>query len=184
MLKKEKEAPINKTDNQSFWKKMSIGLFGALVFCILGWCSTAVSVGKSLPDSIIKATIGNFVMNIRSICSDPVILRSNRESAYAHTTVRGGRELSKMYKSINSLEMLDQRKKVMVEITGIEQRRKSVYDIYWMEYDFWENRLVSTKSYQGSVGFCLVDGGEMEKAYPINPTGIYIDKFTVSESRP
>ncbi len=184
MMESEQKKTKNKHHDQIFWKKLSVGLFGALVFCIFGWCSTALNIGKSLPDPVIKTTLGNFIVNIRSICSDPVVLRNNRESAYAHTTVKGGRELEKMFKGINSLEMLNQQKKVMVEITGIEKRRKSVYDIQWLEHGFWKNQLVSTDKYQGSVVFCLVNGDRSEKAYPINPTGIYIDKFTVSESKP
>ena len=141
---------------------------------------------ESVPYEPTQATVeyflGEWVKWVRSISSDPVIVRKNWERAYHLVTPKAANTLSAYARKVGPFDKVGQMA-VTVEIANILVLSERSYQVHWDEEIFdREGTPVSKSRYSGVFHF-LVKLPEDEAVLAQNPLGFYIDTFHWSRSR-
>ena len=117
------------------WKKISMILL--ILFTVAaGYIAVEMQSEDEVPASVVKYHLSEFVMNMRSISSDPVMLRHLLEKAYAFTTLKGKKQLDKILQGINLKDKISRQITVTVQITSVKQKHKTLYALAWTETEY------------------------------------------------
>lgn len=163
------------------WKKISI-ILGALLSLTLFFLVYQGQMDEGVGDNYIRHDIAGFVKNVRSLPSDPIVIRSHLEDAYAFTTRKGKKQLDKMLKEINLKDKISCLISVSVQIKSIKRKHKSLYVVFWTEKEFKNSEVISQNSYKGFFRLQFAKPKDETKTYLVNPSGIYVDNIVIEKA--
>ena len=118
--------------------------------------------------------LARFVKNVRSLSTDPVVVRSNWMDALNYVTARGAQELSDYAQE--SKPFINVRlRSVTVEITRVVRASGRSFEIHWNEKAFENGTLTKSARYTGMAEIFFKTAGT---ANPLkNPLGLLVDTF-------
>ena len=142
-----------------------------------------VSSEKFKPkESSVKSTIAMFIGKIRSISTDPIVVRNNFLSAYDFVTKKGRNILTNYTKESRIFERIG-KVAVSVEKQVITKITENSYQCEWTEKHFNVEGAGGRKSTQHAFTGIFTVACELpktEKKLLVNPLGIYVDEFNIS----
>ena len=187
-----------------FWKNLAIVLFALGLVSLWGniyqACQPEIvpyiieinenghvrAVGKlekDLPynptEAAIKYFLTTFLKNIRSLSTDPVVLRKNYESAYGLVTPRGKVMLDNYIRHFNPQEKMH-KQAISVEVASIKTQSDKTYIIEWVE-KYFDVSGTSLGDQRFSGVFNIVIKKPTSQTITINPLSIYVDYFSFSK---
>jgi len=131
-------------------------------------------------DAAAQYFICQFISQIRSIPTDPVVMRNNFLTSYNYVTSKGRNTLNAYAKEQDPFKHLGQ-KAVSVEIKSAVKISENTYQIQWDEQEFGNNgNPLSRKRYMGVFNLQFLTP-KNEQMIRLNPLGIYIDFFNISQ---
>lgn len=133
-------------------------------------------------DPAIKQAVNNFIVGIRSLSTDPVVVKNNWESSYRLTT-RRGRDIFLSYRDQFKPEERMGKEAVSVDSMVITKITENSYQADWIENVFQIGELnarAGQNHYTGTFTTMIIPP-KNEDQLRINPLGIYIDEFHISK---
>lgn len=132
---------------------------------------------------LIKAALQRYIVDVRSISSDPIVLKERLSSVFDHTALASPAYnfLQEQWKS-NSPFLAAENGTVQVQVQNITQLSPKSYEIDWTEtHRDKMGNLVSTEQWKGVLGVLLSPPKDVSAAIQ-NPLGVYINSITWSEN--
>ena len=125
-------------------------------------------------DAEIAYFLVRFVNNIRSLSTDPVIVRSNWMDALYYVTARGARLLGDYARNNKPFTDVGLRS-VTVEVTNVVRSSGHAFEIHWNEKTYENGMVVKSERYAGvaEIIFQSVGGADPLK----NPLSLFVDRF-------
>jgi type IV secretory pathway TrbF-like protein/predicted MFS family arabinose efflux permease len=125
-------------------------------------------------DAQIAYFLVRFVKNIRSLSTDPVIVRSNWMDALNYVTARGARLLGDYARDNKPFTDVGLRS-VTVEVTNVVRASGRSFEIQWNEKTYENGMLVKSERFTGVAEIIFQSAG---KADPLkNPLSLFVDTF-------
>ena len=125
-------------------------------------------------DAQIAYFLTRFVKNIRSLSTDPVIVRSNWMDALNYVTARGARLLGDYARDNKSFTDVGLRS-VTVEVTNVVRASGRSFEIHWNEKTFENGILTKPARYDSIAEIIFQSAG---RADPLkNPLDLFVDTF-------
>ncbi len=137
---------------------------------------------REVPPAAVAAVLSRFVQDVRRVSSDSQMQTAAITSAYSH--IRDGSqakvELDQYFRSSNPFER-GRRERVDVIIANVIAQTGSTYQIDWVEKKSVE-QVSSSRSMRALISYTLgpVDDLSADNLL-LNPLGIYVEDFVVSE---
>ena len=164
------------------WRTVSILLGAMLMFtgaCLFYQWKNFRATGPS--DNHIKHDIACFVDNIRSVPSDPIVVRKKITKAYAFTTRKAKRQLDKMIKGLNLSDKLSRRITISVDISSIKLKSSSLCVVGWTETVFVCFQQAFQTIYEGYFRIKFAALKSQKNGYLVNPSGVYVNNIKIEE---
>ena len=117
--------------------------------------------------------LSRFVMNVRSISLDPVLMRQDWLSAYDFATKRGAVFLGDYARSADPFSQVGQRT-VSVQVTSVVRASDKSFQVKWVETAY-ERGAVSGISHWTAILTIVMAPPSNADALRKNPLGIYVD---------
>jgi len=134
----------------------------------------ANSSGGAPSDPQIAYFLARFVKNIRSLSTDPVIVRSNWMDALNYVTAHGARLLSDDARDSKPFINLGLRS-ITVEVTNVIRGSSRSFEIHWTEKTYQSGMNIKSERYTGIAGTIFESA---DTADPLkNPLGLFVDTF-------
>jgi type IV secretory pathway TrbF-like protein/sugar phosphate permease len=130
----------------------------------------------ALSDAEIAYVLAGFVMNVRSLSVDPVIVRTNWIDALDHVTARGARMLSAYARDENPFMKIG-RRIVTVVVTKVVRAAEDAFEIHWEERVLETAAPVKTERFMATISIVL-SSPSMPRLISKNPLGTYVDRLT------
>ena len=125
-------------------------------------------------DAQIAYFLARFIKNIRSLSTDPVIVRSNWMDALNYVTARGARLLGDYARDNKPFTDVGLRS-VTVEVTNVVRASGRSFEIHWNEKTFENGILTKPARYDSIAEIIFQSAG---RADPLkNPLGLFVDTF-------
>jgi type IV secretory pathway TrbF-like protein/predicted MFS family arabinose efflux permease len=127
-------------------------------------------------DAQIAYVLTRFIKNIRSVSTDPVVVRANWIDALDHVTGRGARTLNDYARDESPFTKIG-RRTVTVEITEVVRASAATFDVGWEERIFEAGAVAKSERFKGVVAIVFkspIATATISK----NPLGLYVDRFT------
>ena len=183
------------------WRLVAIGtgalcvpLFGALVISavqtgvaphmiVVGrvgmiHAAEAADVRPRPTDAQIAFLVAQFVEDISSLSTDPVIVRTKWARAYAMTTPRGADALNRFATdSLRSTKIGTQA--IIAHVTSVVRASDEAFEVHWQELTYQNGAPIRIEHLTGLVTIMFKEPGFMTTLID-NPLGAYIDKFDFS----
>jgi len=131
-------------------------------------------------DAATKYFLGQFIAKIRSIPTDPVVMRNNYLSAYNFVTAKGRNTLNAIAAETDPFSQLG-KIAVSIEIKSGVKMSDTSYQIQWEELEFNQNGSPAAKQQFIGVFNMVYQTPKNEKQIMANPLGIFIDFFNISQ---
>ncbi len=131
-----------------------------------------VSEPYSPSDAIITYQLSNFIGKVRSLPSDPVILRNNWLKAYDFVTDQGANILNQYAAKNDPFEWLG-KKTITVQVTNIVRASENSFQIKWQEEHFTNGSLSESRIYTAILSLVFEQARDVETLRK-NPLGLYI----------
>lgn len=125
---------------------------------------------------VIEHFLGDFVTNIRSIPTDPVVLRKQWLDAYKFVTRAGANTLNEYAKESNPFKEVG-KEAITVEISSITPISEKSYQVQWKETAFDKDGLISNTSRYTGVFSLSFRKPSKEEEIRVNPIGLYIESL-------
>jgi type IV secretion system protein VirB5 len=129
-------------------------------------------------DAQIAWHLSRFVEQVRSISSDPVLMRRSWLRAYEQTTEEGAAALNAIASGMDPFAQVGKRT-VSVEILSAMRAGPQTFQIRWRERSFASARPVSEDVFTGLIT-TAVHAPDTEADLRTNPLGVYVHAFTLS----
>jgi type IV secretion system protein VirB5 len=141
----------------------------------LGEARAVAPVGSDYrpTDPQIAWHLGRFVVNVRSISLDPVLMRENWLSAYDFVTERGSLFLGEHARVSNPFGQVGTRT-VSVQVTSVVRASDRSFQVKWTETRFERGSLAGTSRWTAIVSVVVRPPSSAE-ALRKNPLGLYVD---------
>ena len=123
--------------------------------------------------------LGQFIINVRSVSYDPVLMRRNWLVAYDFVTARGARFLNEYARSANPFGEIGTRT-VSVDVTSIVRASDQSFEIKWTERAYDRGSLVGTTRWTAILSVVVRTPTSAETLRK-NPLGLYVDAIDWSE---
>ena len=123
-------------------------------------------------DAQIAFHLARFIENVRSLPSDPVVVRRNWLRAYAYTTTRAANTLNEYAREHDPFANIGKRT-VSVEVTSVVRSSDDSFDVRWQEQTYENGALAETASYRAVLSVVL-QPPRTETELRKNPLGIRI----------
>jgi type IV secretory pathway TrbF-like protein/predicted MFS family arabinose efflux permease len=123
-------------------------------------------------DAQIAYFLARFVKNVRSLSTDPVVVRANWTDALGYVTARGARMLGE-YATDTRPFMRVGLQSVTVEIIYIVRASANSFEIHWRENIY--GKIASCELYTGVAEIILKPGNSTDVLK--NPIGLYVHGF-------
>jgi type IV secretory pathway TrbF-like protein len=140
----------------------------------------AVATNYRPTTAAIKHFLGRFVTNIRSVPTDPIVMRKSFLEAYNFVTAKGRNTLNAYAVEQDPFSKLGDTA-VSVEISSVSAISDNSYQVQWSEQAFGRNGvLVESVRYTGIFNITIQEP-TTEKMILSNPLGLFIDFFSLSQ---
>lgn len=117
--------------------------------------------------------LARFIMSVRSVSLDPVLMRQNWLSAYDFATERGARFLSDHARTANPFAEVG-RRTVSVQVTSVVRASDRSFQVKWTESSFERGSLVGTARWTAMLTIAIRPPRAAEVLRK-NPLGLYVD---------
>ena len=117
--------------------------------------------------------LGRFIVSVRSISLDPVLMRENWLSAYDFVTERGSRFLGEYARSADPFGQVGTRT-VSVQVTSVVRASETSFRIAWTESAYERGSLAERSRWTAMVSVKLRPPRSAEVLRK-NPLGLYVD---------
>ncbi|KUM26928.1 conjugal transfer protein TrbF [Mesorhizobium loti] len=124
-------------------------------------------------DAQIAWHLGRFIQNVRSISTDPVLVRQNWLSAYDFATDRAALFLNEYAKANDPFGQIGTRS-VSVQITSVVRASDSSFQVKWTEQIFERGSLASTTRWTGILTIVIRPPTNTDQLRK-NPLGVFIN---------
>jgi type IV secretory pathway TrbF-like protein/predicted MFS family arabinose efflux permease len=125
-------------------------------------------------DAQIAYFLARFVKNVRSLSTDPVVVRANWTDAVGYVTARGARMLGE-YAADAKPFMRVGLQSVTVEIIYLVRASAGSFEIQWRENTYEHGKIANCKLYTGVAEIVLKRANSADVLK--NPIGLYIHSF-------
>ncbi|PHZ84011.1 conjugal transfer protein TrbF [Paremcibacter congregatus] len=177
------------------WRLMAflcLGLTTALVFALITLSSSSritpyvVEIGSkgevraigsalekySPSDAVISYHLSDFISKVRSLPSDPVILRENWLKSYAMVTDQGANILNQYARENDPFKLLG-RQTITVDVTSIVRASKDSFQIKWQEAHYQKGSLTEKQNHTAILSLMFEPPRDVASLRN-NPLGLYI----------
>lgn len=144
--------------------------------------SRAANPASSTPsDAQIAYFLARFVKNVRSLSSDPIVVRANWMDALNYVTDRGAQALNDYARNANPFMHIGSRP-VTAEVLYVVRASDSSFEVRWKEHTYETGAIAKSENFTGiaEVIFEPITTAEMLR----NPLGLYVHAFTWSRDNP
>jgi len=117
--------------------------------------------------------LGRFIVNVRSISLDPVLMRQNWLSAYDFATERGAKFISNYAREANPFEDIGSRTR-SVQVTSVVRASDTSFQVKWAETSFERGNAIGTEHWTGILSIVTRPPASAERLRK-NPLGLYVD---------
>ncbi|NPC57780.1 conjugal transfer protein TrbF [Caenimonas soli] len=124
-------------------------------------------------DAQIAFHLERFIVNVRSLSVDPIVVRKGWLEAYDFTTDRGAAVLNE-YARVNDPFARVGRQTVAVEVSSIVRASDDTFQLRWIERSFVNGSLAATERWTAMVSIVL-QTPRTEARLRHNPLGIYVN---------
>jgi type IV secretory pathway TrbF-like protein/sugar phosphate permease len=138
----------------------------------------AADVRPRPADAQIAFLLAQFVEDISSLSTDPVVVRTKWARAYAMTTPRGADALNRFATdSLRSTKIGTQA--IIAHVTSVVRASDEAFEVHWRELTYQNGAPIRIEHLTGLVTIMFKEPGVMTILID-NPLGAYIDKFDFS----
>lgn len=123
-------------------------------------------------DAQIAYQLGAFIRNVRSVSTDPIVLRENWLAAYDYTTDQAALTLNEYARENDPFADIGKRS-VSVEIVSVVRSSDNSFEMRWRETSFRSGVKVSQSTYTAVLGV-IIDPPRDEATLQKNPLGVYV----------
>ena len=123
--------------------------------------------------------LAHFIVNVRSVSLDPVLMRRNWLSAYDFVTARGARFLNAYAREANPFGEVGNRT-VSIEVTSIVRASDRSFQVKWTETDYDRGNLAGTAHWTAILSVLTRPPASVETLRR-NPLGLYVDAIDWSK---
>lgn len=124
-------------------------------------------------DAQIAWHLGHFIQNVRSVSTDPVLVRQNWLSAYDFATDRAALFLNEYAKANDPFGKIGTRS-VSVQVTSVVRASDSSFQVKWTEQVFERGSLASTTRWTGILTIVIRPPNNTDQLRK-NPLGVFIN---------
>jgi type IV secretion system protein VirB5 len=117
--------------------------------------------------------LSRFILDVRSVSLDPVLMRQNWLQAYDFVTERGGVQLSDYARAANPFAQAGE-KSVSVQVTSVVRASPTSFQVKWVESAFVRGSLAGTTRWTGILTTRL-RAPRTADILRRNPLGLYVD---------
>jgi len=180
------------------WRLMSLGTLLLSFFMAIGllWQSTRSTITPYVvevttagevravgpatkdyrPDDLqISYYLRQFMRSVRSLPSDPIVLRTNWLEVYEAVTDRGATKLNDYARSSNPFGKVG-RESVTIDVTSVVRASESSFQMRWIERRYVNGTLNATETWTAILTLVIQQPRDEERLRK-NPLGIYVDDF-------
>ena len=130
-------------------------------------------------DHIIARDLANFIKDVRTISSDPSVLRQDWLDAYRYLTDTGKVALNDYAQANDPFSKIG-KEQVAVEVTSVIRASDRSFRIQWIERHYTDGTLASSERWSAIVSI-VVQPPHDKTNLNLNPLGIYIDAINWSK---
>jgi type IV secretion system protein VirB5 len=123
--------------------------------------------------------LSRFIVDVRSISLDPVLMRQNWLSAYDFTTARGARFLSGYARDANPFGDVGTRT-VSVHVTSVVRASDRSFQVKWTESEYERGNIAATSHWTAILTIVRRAPGSADVLRK-NPLGLYVDAIDWSQ---
>jgi len=143
-----------------------------------------IALGKaaetySPSDAQIAWFLAHFITNIRSLSTDPVLVRSNWLQAYDFATDDAARFLTAQAQQHDPFAGVGERS-VTVQITSVVRASRTSFQVKWIEQTYEHGVLTATDHWTAILGV-VVRTPQREDVLRKNPLGLYVHELAWSK---
>lgn len=124
-------------------------------------------------DAQIAWHLGRFIQNVRSVSTDPVLVRQNWLSAYDFATDRAALFLNEYAKANDPFGQIGTRS-VSVQVTSVVRASDNSFQVKWTEQVFERGSLTSTTRWTGILTVAIRPPTNTDQLRK-NPLGVFIN---------
>lgn len=132
-----------------------------------------VEPGYRPTDPQIAWHLGRFIRNVRSISTDPVLVREQWLQAYDFTTKRGAILLNEYARAADPFARIGERS-VSVQVTSVVRASPTSFQVKWAEQTFERGSLASVQQWTALLTVVQRTPRDAE-VLRRNPLGLYVD---------
>lgn len=130
-------------------------------------------------DAQIGWYLARFITNVRSLSSDPIVVRQNWLQAYDFTTDRGAAVLNDFARTNDPFAEVGE-KTVTAQVTSVVRATDSTYQVKWVEQSYKQGEVERTSHWTAMLTV-VTQGPRTADAVRKNPLGIFINGLAWSE---
>jgi type IV secretion system protein VirB5 len=130
-------------------------------------------------DAQVAWYLGRFITNVRSLSTDPVVVRQNWLQAYDFATDHGAAVLNEYARSNDPFANVGAQT-VSVQVTSVVKVPGSTYQVRWTEQTYKQGNLDKTSQWTAMVTV-VTQSPRTADALRKNPLGIYVNGLDWSE---
>jgi type IV secretion system protein TrbF len=130
-------------------------------------------------DAQIAFHLAHFITNVRSLATDPVVVRQSWLEAYGYTTDQGAATLNDYARASDPFARIGQ-SSVAVEVTSVVRASENSFQIRWIERTYVHGSLSATERWT-AIASIVLQPPRSEERLRRNPLGIYINALSWSK---
>lgn len=136
--------------------------------------AVAPAIQDYIPDDAqIAWHLGRFIQSVRSVSTDPVLVRQNWLAAYDFATDRAALFLNEYAKANNPFGQIGTRS-VSVQVTSVVRASDSSFQVKWTEQVFERGSLASTTRWTGILAIVIRSPRNTDQLRK-NPLGVFVN---------
>lgn len=132
-----------------------------------------------VPTELIADTVRRLVEWVRSISTDPVVVRKNWEQAYKHLAADAAAKMNQYAASL-ALNQPGRVRARSVEVSSVLQRSASSFQVTWVEHTYLDGSLEKTERYTGLFTYKIQPPATPEEVFD-NSLGVFVTDFSWSK---
>jgi type IV secretory pathway TrbF-like protein/sugar phosphate permease len=130
------------------------------------------AAGHAPPDAQIAYFLGRFVNNVRSLSTDPMVIRANWIDALSYVTHRGARMLDDDVCETRPFTPIGLRS-VAVKVIYVIRASRNSFELRWQEETHESGAIIKTEHFTGAAEIIFKEPTQMLN----NPLGLYVRAF-------
>jgi len=130
-------------------------------------------------DAQIAFHLAHFITSVRSLATDPVIVRQSWLAAYGYTTDQGAATLNEYARANDPFARIGQTS-VSVEVTSVVRASDSSFQVRWIERTYEHGALAKTERWTAILSI-VIEPPRTEERLRRNPLGVYVNGISWSK---